>query len=39
LIQASNPEPGTSSVKKIKLAMIEKHLCDSDSSGLTSISP
>jgi beta-ureidopropionase len=26
LIQASNPEPGTSSVKKIKQAMIEKHI-------------
>jgi hypothetical protein len=26
LIQASNPEPGTSSVKKIKQAMIEKHV-------------
>src|SRR5580693_5144430 len=26
LIQAKNPEPGTSSVKKIKQAMIEKHI-------------
>ena len=26
LIQATNPEPGTSSVKKIKQAMIEKHI-------------
>jgi N-carbamoylputrescine amidase len=26
LIQATNPEPGTSSVKKIKQAMIEKHV-------------
>ena len=26
LIQASNPEPGTSAVKKIKQAMIEKRL-------------
>jgi N-carbamoylputrescine amidase len=26
LIQASNPEPGTSPVKKIKQAMIEKHI-------------